>query len=151
MVSNSEKPIMTAKPSKISLLPCTLKTTLRLHTGIYELTNIYEYFTAKLITSTQKTVWQPKGQIMHLTAWKRQSMKEELTKGPIPLCHLLAAWMRESAYTLQGETKTVNNEQIKIEAGLTEKKAGHWTQTFTGEVKRTVCPREYTIMEETDI
>lgn len=51
-------------------------------------------------------------------------MKERLTKGPISLSHLLTAWMRESAPTLQSETKMVNNVRLKIEAGLMDNRAG---------------------------
>lgn len=43
-------------------------------------------------------------------------MKEKLTKGLLSLCHLLAAWIRESASTLLSETKTVYNVRLKIEA-----------------------------------
>lgn len=56
-------------------------------------------------------------------------MTEKLTKGAISLSHQLAAGMIESASILQNETKTVNNVGLKIEAGLMDNRAFHWTDT----------------------
>lgn len=51
--------------------------------------------------------------------------ERETHKRSNSLFYLLSAWMRESASTLQSETKAVNNVRPKIEAGLMDNRAGH--------------------------
>lgn len=51
--------------------------------------------------------------------------EREAHKRANSLFHLLSAWMKESASTLQSETKTLNNVRLKIEAGLMDNRAGH--------------------------